>query len=146
MLPNETYAMRRECYRIIPEEYVAVPFVDFLPLIKEVTDAFNEMIKIYQEAEHNKIICGKLLDKVQKSDTAISNLKNRNENDEYFSRENFNKLKSLVHIIGNIRNFVGKIAKSYQDERIENDVKIFNYELDFMMQSMDISLASDTGN
>ncbi|CAI2191765.1 1950_t:CDS:2, partial [Funneliformis geosporum] len=63
------------------------------------------------------------------------------ENDKYFSRENFNRLKELVHIIGNIRNFVDKIAKSYQDERIENDVEIFNFELDLMMRSMDISLA-----
>ncbi|CAI2170373.1 8654_t:CDS:2, partial [Funneliformis geosporum] len=66
------------------------------------------------------------------------------ENDKYFSRENFNRLKELVYIIGNIRNFVDKIAKSYRDERIENDVEIFNFELDLMMRSMDISLASDT--
>src|SRR5579859_1891494 len=63
---------------------VAVPFANFLPLIGEVAKLFNEIVDIYQKAEHNKRICGVMLDRVQVAETAVINLKNRREENENF--------------------------------------------------------------
>src|SRR5947209_7741083 len=74
----------------------AVPFANFLPLIGEVARLCNEIVDIYQTAEHNKRICGVMLDRVQVAETAVRNLKNRREeNEDFFSEENYINLHKL---------------------------------------------------
>ncbi|CAI2166368.1 16326_t:CDS:2 [Funneliformis geosporum] len=129
---------------------VLVPFSNFLPLITEVTQVFNEIIKIYQTAEHNKKICGILLDRVQIADTAVRNLKNRrDENVDFFSKFNFVHLQKLVHVVGRIRKLVEEISqltglsKYIQAKSIESDVKELSSEFDSTIQALHFSLSID---
>ncbi|CAI2166376.1 16330_t:CDS:10 [Funneliformis geosporum] len=131
---------------------VLVPFLSFLPLITEVTQVFNEIIKIYQTAEHNKQICGIFLDRVQLADTSVRNLKNRRDvNVEFFSKNNLMHLQKLVIIVAQIRKFVGEISqltglyKYIQAKNIENTVKELSSEFDSKIQALHFSLSVDFG-
>ncbi|CAI2170899.1 874_t:CDS:10 [Funneliformis geosporum] len=102
---------------------IILPFISFLPLIKEVAEVFNEIVEIYQSAEHNKKICGILLDRVQIADTALRNLKNRRDKNENF--------------------FSKSLSKYIQAKSIESNVKEFSSEFDSTIQSLHFSLAVD---
>ncbi|CAI2179327.1 17346_t:CDS:10, partial [Funneliformis geosporum] len=126
------------------------PFAVFLPLITEVTQVFNEIIKIYQTAEHNKKICGIFLDRVQIADTAVRNLKNRrDENVEFFTTNNLLHLQELVNVISKICKFVGEISqltslsKYIQAKNIENSVKELSSEFDSTIIAIQFSLSVD---
>ncbi|CAI2178017.1 1654_t:CDS:10 [Funneliformis geosporum] len=55
-----------------------LPLLSFLPLIKEVAEVFNEIIEIYQSAEHNKKkYVGYCWIESKIADTALRNLKNQ---------------------------------------------------------------------
>ncbi|CAI2169792.1 7777_t:CDS:2, partial [Funneliformis geosporum] len=127
-----------------------VPFLSFLPLIKVVSEMFNEIIEIYQAAEHNKKTCGILLDRVQIADTAVRYFKNRrDENGEFLSVGNLYNLQKLVHVIGKIRKFVGDITqltglfKYIQAKSIERDVKKLSNEFDSTIQKIQFFQAFD---
>ncbi|CAI2183815.1 19149_t:CDS:2, partial [Funneliformis geosporum] len=129
---------------------VVIPFASFLPLITEVTKVFNEIIEIYQTAEHNKKICGIMLDRVQVADTAVRNLKNRREdNIKFFSDGNLFNLQKLVHVIGKIRKFVEEISqlkglkKYIQAKSIEKHVKDLINEFDSTIRLLQFSLMVD---
>ncbi|CAI2170898.1 873_t:CDS:10, partial [Funneliformis geosporum] len=127
-----------------------VPFASFLPLITEVTQVFNEIIKIYQSAEHNKKICGILLDRVQIADTAVRNLKNRrDENVDFFSANNLINLQNLVYVVGKIRKLVEDIskltglAKYIQAKNLEKTVQELSSEFDSTINVLQFSLTVD---
>src|SRR3954452_18009781 len=91
---------------------VAVPFTMFLSLIGEITKIYNDIVELYQKAEHNKRICGVMLDRVQIAETAVRNLKNRREdNEEFLSIENYINLKRLVKLFAKIRKFLAEISQ-----------------------------------
>ncbi|CAI2167685.1 10141_t:CDS:10, partial [Funneliformis geosporum] len=126
------------------------PFAGFLPLITEVTLMFNEIIKIYQTAEHNRKICGIFHDRVQIADTAVRNLKNRrDDNVDFFSTNNLIHLQKLVNVIGKIRKLVGEISqltglsKYIQAKNIENEVKDLSSEFDSTILAIQFSLTVD---
>src|ERR1044072_650149 len=130
--------------------HAAVPFANFLPLIGEVTKLCNEIVEIYQTAEHNKRICGVMLDRVQIAETAVKNLKNRREeNLEFFSSENYINLQKLVNVTVKIRKFLGEISqlkglqKYVQSKNIEKLVNEYNYEFDSTIKILEFSLMVD---
>jgi hypothetical protein len=130
--------------------HAAVPFANFLPLIGEVSRLCNEIVEIYQTAEHNKRICGVLLDRVTVAETAVKNLKNRREeNIDFFSEENYINLQKLVGVIGKMRKFLGEISqlkglyRYVQSKNIEKLVRDLNNEFDSTIQILEFSLMVD---
>ncbi|CAI2178739.1 5396_t:CDS:2, partial [Funneliformis geosporum] len=129
---------------------LAVPFVNFLPLITEVAKIYNEIVEIYQAAEHNKKICGILLDRVQVADADVKNLKNRrDENVKFFSEKNLFNLNKLLNVIVKIRKFVEEISqlkglkKYIQAKNIEKRVNELMNEFDSTIQLLQFSLMVD---
>ncbi|CAB5382527.1 unnamed protein product [Rhizophagus irregularis] len=95
---------------------VEIPFADFLQLIDEVTKLYNEIVEIYQKAEHNKRICEAMLNRVKIADTALKNLRIRNL--DFFSKKNYDNFRNLVIIIKEIRQFLIEITKSSGFEKL----------------------------
>lgn len=95
---------------------VEIPFADFLQLIDEVTKLYNEIVEIYQKAEHNKRICEAMLNRVKIADTALKNLRIRNL--DFFSKKNYDNFRNLVIIIKDIRQFLIEITKSSGFEKL----------------------------
>ncbi|CAI2162738.1 18464_t:CDS:2 [Funneliformis geosporum] len=129
---------------------LAVPFGNFLPLITDIAKIFNEIVKIYQTAEHNKRICGILLDRVQVADKAVRNIKHsREESSEFFSEKNLFNLQKLLNVIVKIRKFVEEISqlkglhKYIHAKDIEKSVKELMNEFDSTIQLLEFSLQVD---
>jgi hypothetical protein len=95
---------------------VEIPFSDFSKLIDEVTKLYNEIVEIYQTAEHNKRICEAMLNRVKIADTALKNLRIRNL--DFFSKKNYDNFNNLVTIINEIRQFLIEITKSSGFEKL----------------------------
>ncbi len=138
------------CSAVETTSKVAVSFGKFLPLISEVATIFNEIVEVYQAAEHNKRICGVMLDRVQIAETAVKNLKNRrDENEEFFTQKNFFHLQQLIAVIRKIRKFIGEISqlkglsKYIQAKSIEKTAKELISEFDGTIQVMHFALMID---
>src|SRR5688572_6970910 len=91
---------------------LAVPFENFLPLISEVSSTFNEIVDVYQSAEHNKRISGIILDRTQVAGAAVKNLKNRrDQNVDFFTKENYFHLQKLIVLIRRMRKFIEETSQ-----------------------------------
>ncbi|PKC12336.1 kinase-like protein [Rhizophagus irregularis] len=114
--------------------------VNFLPLVKEVTKIYNEIIEIYQTAQYNKKTCFSMMKKVEIVDISLRNLReNRKINSVYFSKRNYTYLCSLVNVIDKMRNFVAKISY-YEVKNIDENFKYLNDEFDSIVQFLKFSL------
>ncbi|CAB4373877.1 unnamed protein product [Rhizophagus irregularis] len=114
--------------------------VNFLPLVKEVTKIYNEIIEIYQTAQYNKKTCFSMMKKVEIVDISLRNLReNRKINSVYFSKRNYTYLCSLVNVIDKMRNFVAKISY-YEVKNIDENSKYLNDEFDSIVQFLKFSL------
>ncbi|RGB35434.1 kinase-like domain-containing protein [Rhizophagus diaphanus] len=129
---------------------VAVPFANFLPLIGEVSRLLKDIVDIYQTAEHNKRICGVMLDRVTIAESAIKNLKvRREENEDFFSEENYINLQKLVTVVSKIRKFLAEISqlkglqKYIQAKNIEKTTMDLNKEFDFTIQLLEFAFMVD---
>ncbi|RIA89089.1 kinase-like domain-containing protein [Glomus cerebriforme] len=138
------------CAGVEAAAHVAVPFANFLPLIGEVAKICTEIADIYNSAEHNKRICGVMLDRVQVAETSVKNLKNRREeNEDFFSEGNYINLQKLVTVIGKIRKFLAEISqlkglyKYVQAKNIEKTAIDLNREFDSTIQLLEFALMID---
>ena len=129
---------------------VAVPFANFLPLIGEVASICNEIVDVYQAAEHNKRICGIMLDRVQVAETAVKDLKNRRDQTvDFFTEKNYVHLQKLIALIRKIRKFAGDISqlkslsKYVQAKSIEKNAKELMNDFDSTIQIMPFALMVD---
>ncbi|GBC03167.1 hypothetical protein RclHR1_00500015 [Rhizophagus clarus] len=114
--------------------------VNFLPLVREVTKIYNEIIEVYQTSKYNKNTCLLMMRRVEIADISLRNLRdNREENSDYFSKSNYINLCSLVKVIDKIRKFVAKISY-YEVKNIDENFKYLNDEFDSIVQLLKFSL------
>ncbi|CAB5376326.1 unnamed protein product [Rhizophagus irregularis] len=80
---------------------VADVLTPFIPLISEIAHIVQDIINLYQTAEHNKRICGSLLSRATVAETAVNMLKIRRlENEDVFkSKEYYRNFQRLVMVI-----------------------------------------------
>src|SRR5436853_2144939 len=109
---------------------VIVPFSKFIPLVNEVANTLDQIVELYHSAEHNKRICGSLIDRVSAAEAAVRNLKiRRDQNKSFFNQKNLILLQRLVHNIQQIKRFVSEVSqlkgltKYVQAKSIEKNFK-----------------------
>ncbi|CAB5367946.1 unnamed protein product [Rhizophagus irregularis] len=73
---------------------VIVPFSKFIPLVAEVTNILDQIVELYHSAEHNKRICGALIDRVSAAEAAVP------ENDKKALRQDIDDLGKYLDEIG----------------------------------------------
>ncbi|PKK72915.1 kinase-like protein [Rhizophagus irregularis] len=89
-----------------------VPFSKFIPLTTEVANLLDQIMELYHSAEHNKRICGALIDSVSAAESAIRNLKIRSEqNENFFNQKKLILLQTLINNIHQIKRFVEEVGQ-----------------------------------
>lgn len=113
---------------------------NFLSLIEEVSNKYDEMIEIYQTDKRNKEYCGSMLNRLEKVDMALNNLKTyKKENIRYFSEKNYDNLRKLVTVINKIREFLADSSHSKIFEDLNN-------EFDSTIRLLDLNLEKPFAN
>ncbi|CAG8438913.1 5151_t:CDS:2 [Acaulospora morrowiae] len=128
---------------------VADAISPFIPLVAEVANLVNEIIQIYQTAEHNKRICGSLLSRATAAETSVNLLKiRRSEYEESFkSKEFYINLQKLVTVIEKIKNFIKEVSqikglRRFMSARsIEGEFQDLIEEFDGLMRVLNFTMA-----
>jgi hypothetical protein len=95
---------------VIGEAIVAVApiFTNFLPLINEIGNNYDEIVDLVEAAEHNKRACVILKQRVYAANIAVLNLNVRND---FFNNKNLLCLQNLSNIITRIKKFIAEISQ-----------------------------------
>ncbi|RIB18583.1 kinase-like domain-containing protein [Gigaspora rosea] len=128
---------------------VADVIVPFVPLITEIASIVNEIITLYQTAEHNKRICGSLLARATAAQTAVKNLEiRRAENEDLFkSKEYYKNFQKLVNVIVKIKIFIEDVSqikglrRFLASKSIEEEFKSLTEEFDGLMRVLNFTMA-----
>ncbi|CAG8568337.1 24985_t:CDS:2, partial [Racocetra persica] len=128
---------------------VADAIVPFVPLITEISSIVNEIITLYQTAEHNKRICGSLLSRATAAQTAVTNLEIRRlENEDLFkSKEYYKNFQKLVNVISKIKIFIEEVSqlkglrRFLASKSIEDEFKYLTDEFDGLMRLLNFTMA-----
>ncbi|CAI2190218.1 11641_t:CDS:2 [Funneliformis geosporum] len=132
---------------------ITVPFAKFVPLIADVANILDQIVDLYQSAEHNKRICGVLIDRVSAAEAAVRNLKiRRDQNKTFFNQQNLILLQRLVHNIQQIRRFVNEVSqvkglKKYaQAKSIEKSFNELCRDFDSHVATLHFAITVDSRN
>ncbi|EXX56325.1 uncharacterized protein OCT59_023059 [Rhizophagus irregularis] len=132
---------------------VIVPFSKFIPLVAEVTNILDQIVELYHSAEHNKRICGALIDRVSAAEAAVRNLKiRRDQNKSFFNQKNLILLQRLVNNINQIKKFVGEVSqlkglsKYVQAKSIEKNFKELCRDFDSNVATLNFAITVDSRN
>ncbi|KAF0475611.1 kinase-like protein [Gigaspora margarita] len=128
---------------------VADVIVPFVPLISEIASIVNEIITLYQTAEHNKRICGSLLSRATAAQTAVNNLEiRRAENEDLFkSKEYYKNFQKLVNVIVKIKIFIEDVSqikglrRFLASKSIEDEFKTLTEDFDGLMRVLNFTMA-----
>ncbi|CAG8510077.1 15186_t:CDS:2, partial [Cetraspora pellucida] len=126
---------------------IELPFTKFFPLIGDVASIFRELVDIYQTAEHNKRICGVLLDRVGAAEAAVRNLDiRRDDNRLFFTERNYIIFRKFIGVIKRIKNFANEISqitglrKYLQAKSISQTFNELTTDFDGYMRSLSFSI------
>lgn len=129
----------------------SLPIGQFLPLFGEVSKLAQELINLYQTANHNKRICGVLLDRVQVAEVAVENLKIRHAHrKDFFTGQNLILMRELVKTIKEIKSFAKRIRelrgwlKFFQAKSISETFNELTSKFDYNMSSLNFIITIDT--
>ncbi|CAG8578086.1 1894_t:CDS:2 [Diversispora eburnea] len=127
------------------------PVSKFFPIVGDVANILNQVIHIYDVAQHNKKICGVLLDRVTVADAAVRNLKiRRKEYISFFTKSNYLALKGFVNTIKEIKKFaseisqLSKISKYLRAESIDDTFRELAKKFDDHMNVLQFAITIDS--
>ncbi|CAB4485400.1 unnamed protein product [Rhizophagus irregularis] len=128
----------------------AVPFIKFLPIIKEIENIFEEITELVKAAEHNKRTCKILKNRVG---AAVRDL--GEDRKEFFNNKNYSCLQDLSDTITRIKKFISEISqmksliKHIKVKNIEETFKKLCEEFDSYIKvlsfSIDVKTADELG-
>ncbi|UZO15513.1 uncharacterized protein OCT59_006933 [Rhizophagus irregularis] len=93
---------------ILTKNTEVIPFTKVVPLISEIENNFNEIVKLTQAAEHNKRTCEILKERIQAINLIVLDLRSK---EEFFNNINYFYMKNLINIITQIKNFISDISQ-----------------------------------
>ncbi|CAG8807374.1 1870_t:CDS:2, partial [Racocetra persica] len=127
-------------------------FTSFAPLISDVLKLIQEIIELYETAEHNKYMCGILLDRCFAAEAAIKSLSiRRKEDTEFFSKEqNYTLLCKFKSSIEKIKRFIQQISQLtgfrkftigfFQANTVKEELTSLITEFDGYVRSLNFSI------
>jgi hypothetical protein len=124
---------------------LVIPFIQFVPFIKEVADILKKVVDLYSTAQHNKRITKLLMERVAAANSAISILR---EDDLYTSRH-YSNLQRLVQVLQNMKNYAeeitqyNKVQKFLGAQAIEASFINLCKEYDSSIQLLNLTLMAD---
>ena len=127
-------------------------FASFAPLISDILNLIQEIANLYETAEHNKYMCGILLDRCFAAEASIKSLSaKRKENAEFFTKtQNYTLLCKFKMSIEKIKRFIQqlsqltgfrKFTKGFlQADAIKKELTDLTTEFDGYMRSLNFSI------
>lgn len=131
-----------------------IPYEKFSQIIREIEKLYDEIVEIYKKAEHNRRICGIMLERVLIGNMIVNNLKIcKEENLKFFlSGKNYINLNRFSFIISKIYKLLLEISqlqslyKYIKYNNIEKIVKNLKDEFDFTIQILNFPLKVNYNN
>ncbi|RHZ79863.1 hypothetical protein Glove_140g132 [Diversispora epigaea] len=127
------------------------PVSKFFPIVGDIANILNQVIHIYDVAQHNKKICGVLLDRVTVADAAVRSLKiRRKEYISFFTKSNYVALLGFANTIKEIRKFaseisqLSKISKYLRAESIDDTFRELAKKFDDYMNVLQFAITIDS--
>jgi hypothetical protein len=93
---------------------IVVPFTEFLPVINEIGNIYDEAIDLVEAAEHNKRTCAILKKRIFAANIAALYLKfqgDKEDRNDFFNSKNYLCLQNLSNIITRIKEFIAEISQ-----------------------------------
>ncbi|CAG8524463.1 5844_t:CDS:2 [Ambispora leptoticha] len=130
-------------------------FAAFAPLITDVSKLVEETVNLYQTAEHNKRVCGVLLDRMIAAEAAVKNLKiHQSEYLEFFKNiNNFITFQKLKNTIEGTKRFISEISQMKglrkfttgvsQTNQIKRKFEELTLEFDGLMAQLHFTITID---
>ncbi|CAI2165932.1 2504_t:CDS:2 [Funneliformis geosporum] len=87
---------------------VVIPYVQFVPLVNEVSDILNKVIDLYKTAQHNKNITKVLVERIIAASSAVEMLKAR---EDLFTLKNYTSLQRLVEVLQKMKKYIEGITQ-----------------------------------
>ncbi|PKC76252.1 hypothetical protein RhiirA1_513262 [Rhizophagus irregularis] len=128
---------------ILTKNTKAIPSTKFVPLISEIENNFNEIVKLTQAAEHNKRTCEILKERSQSVNLVVLDLRSK---EEFFNNKNYFYTNNLINIITQIKKFISDISqmksliKYIKAKNIEKIFKELCEEFDSCINSLPFSI------
>ncbi|CAI2163025.1 16492_t:CDS:2 [Funneliformis geosporum] len=85
-----------------------IPFTQFMPLIKDVSEILNKVTELYRTAQHNKNITKILTERIAAAYSSVCILQTR---EDLFTSKNYSSLQRLVHVLQKMKKFVEEITQ-----------------------------------
>ncbi|CAI2194753.1 5249_t:CDS:2, partial [Funneliformis geosporum] len=85
-----------------------IPFTQFMPLVKEVTDVLNGVIDLYKTAQHNKNITKVLMERIIAANFSVEMIKAR---EDLFTLNNYTSLQRLIQVLKKMIKFIEEITQ-----------------------------------
>ncbi|CAG8720200.1 8518_t:CDS:1, partial [Funneliformis mosseae] len=122
-------------------------FEEFNPVIKTFLSLGNEIITLYEKAEHNKKLCSILLKRVNCAYAAVKDLNiKKTENTQFFVKhDNLKILEDFTDCIREIKNFIedisflNKLQRFFYTGGINDTFQRLTKEFDAYMSSLNFS-------
>ncbi|CAG8440210.1 6313_t:CDS:2 [Funneliformis caledonium] len=87
---------------------IAVPFAQFIPLIRDVTDILNKVTDLYRTAQHNKNITEVLMERIAAANSAVQILQAR---EDFFNSKDYTSLQRLVQVLQKMKKYIEEITQ-----------------------------------
>lgn len=116
------------------------------PTIEVVLAIIEETIKICEAAQHNAKICGAIMDRVQRSESAVKILSRRLNDKKYISNSYYHSFLHFKNIMEKIKQFVKDVSDLQGIKRYASALKVqskfmdLTGELDRSMQDLSFNL------
>ncbi|CAI2164744.1 7888_t:CDS:2 [Funneliformis geosporum] len=131
---------------------IAQSFEEFCPVIKTFFSLGNDILLLYEKAEHNKELCSVLLKRCNCAIAAVNDLiVRKTENKWFFSKnENLILFKEFTKCMKKIKKFIenishlNKLQKFFQTNDINETFKKLTTEFDAYMNSLQFSMTAET--
>ncbi|CAG8734550.1 35545_t:CDS:1 [Gigaspora margarita] len=126
-----------------------IQILQFLSLFSDIIQVFENISKIYHDAELNKRICGAIFDRVSAVVVTIRSLKFRwDEHRESFTQKNYTVLQKVLCNIRKLENFANDITKLkriryLRVELIEANFDDLTKEFDKYIDELDLVILVD---
>ncbi|CAG8524048.1 1843_t:CDS:2 [Ambispora leptoticha] len=130
-------------------------FAAFAPLITDVLKLVEGTVNLYQTAEHNKRVCGVLLDRMFAAEAAVKNLEIRkSEYHEFFKNvNNFRTFQKFKNTIEKSKRFIAEISQIkglrkfttgvLQANQIKRQFEELTLEFDGLMAQLHFTITID---
>lgn len=126
-------------------------FKRFAPFVSDACKIVQSVIDIYKTAEHNKSICGAILDRVYAAEAAVKYLHiRRDQKTEFFNEKNLKVVENLMKCMREMEEFCKNVStvtgwKKYVNAKlIDQDFKELTGRFEMYMKTLHFVISVET--